>query len=141
MNAVHKRRLFVILMLICAGFSVVCLVLYALRQNINLFYTPTDIANGHVLTSQTIRVGGMVLNKSISREPNGVDVRFKVTDFKNTVEVDYHGVLPDLFREGQGVVIIGAMIDKQHVKASEVLAKHDASYMPREVKTALERTR
>lgn len=134
MNPVRKRKLgFLILLLLVLG-AVAFLVLYALRQNINLFYTPIQIAQGEAPVGHRIRIGGMVVKNSIQRSPNSLDVRFQVTDFHATLPVLYHGILPDLFREGQGIVAMGELGSNQEFVAQEVLAKHDANYMPPELK-------
>ena len=137
MTPARKRKMGVLLLIVSAIALVVSLVLYALRQNISLFYTPTQIAQGAAIQSHSIRAGGMVVPGSIIREPDGLTVRFKVTDYQHTITIIYHGVLPDLFREGQGIVAQGELIDNQHVKANTVFAKHDEKYMPPEVKEAL----
>jgi cytochrome c-type biogenesis protein CcmE len=113
------------------------LVLYALRQNISLFYTPTQVATGQAPVNHSIRVGGMVEKGSIVRADQGLEVQFKITDFEQTITVTYQGILPDLFREGQGIVAEGYLTDNHLFRASQVLAKHDANYMPPEVKAAL----
>lgn len=137
MKPARKRKLLVILLIGTILALVSALVLYALRQNISLFYTPTQIATGKAPANHSIRVGGMVVPGSINRKGDDLSVRFKITDYQHTVEVVYRGILPDLFREGQGIVAQGQLIDNQHVKATEVLAKHDEKYMPPEVKDAL----
>lgn len=113
------------------------LVLYALRQNISLFYTPTQVVKGEAPVQHPIRVGGMVEKGSIIRAHKGLEVQFKITDFDKTITLSYTGILPDLFREGQGIVAEGEVIDNLHFRATQVLAKHDANYMPPEVKAAL----
>lgn len=139
MNAVRKRKLTLVLFVLSVIAVVTALVSYALSQNISLFFTPTQLAMGEVKPNQKIRLGGMVVKDSVVRVSNDLSVQFKLTDFTQTVLVSYHGILPDLFREGQGIVASGQMIDKTHFKADEVLAKHDANYMPPEVKEALAR--
>lgn len=137
MNAARKRKL-ALIAFIFTVLSIVCaLVLYALRQNISLFYTPTQIASGEAPTNRPIRVGGMVEKGSIARAKKGLEVRFKVTDYEKTITVTYSGILPDLFREEQGIVAEGELINNQSFRATRVLAKHDANYMPPEVKAAL----
>ncbi len=89
------------------GSAVTALVLYALRQNISLFYTPSEIALGKTPVQHRIRVGGMVEKGSVMRTQNGLQVQFKITDFKQSIQVQYSGILPDLFREGQGIVAEG----------------------------------
>lgn len=139
MNPKRKRRLCFIL-LILGGVSIsAALILYALKKNINLFYTPTQIATGEAPKHKLIRMGGLVEKGSVKKMEKSLKVRFKLTDLKHTVIVDYDGILPDLFREGQGIVTLGKIDTGGHFVAREVLAKHDATYMPPEVKQALER--
>lgn len=137
MNPARKRKLLILLSALIALSIAAGLVLYALRQNISLFYTPTQIAEGQAPAKQAIRVGGMVEKGSLVRAKEGLRVEFKVSDLRKTVTVVHTGILPDLFREGQGVVVEGQLIDNQHVLATRVLAKHDEKYMPPEVKAAL----
>ncbi|CDZ78918.1 Heme chaperone CcmE [Legionella massiliensis] len=137
MNPARKRKLAVTLFIATILALVTGLVLYALRQNISLFYTPTEVAEGEAAKNRSIRLGGMVVKGSIVRSKDDLSVEFKLTDYKQTITVSYHGILPDLFREGQGIVAQGELSDNQHFIAKEVLAKHDANYMPREVKDAL----
>lgn len=137
MKPARRRKIGIIILLLVVVSIAVALVLYALRQNISLFYTPTQIALGEADSGRSIRAGGMVLPGSIVRESGDLTVHFKITDYKHTVDVVYRGVLPDLFREGQGIVAQGELLDNQHFKAITVLAKHDEKYMPPEVKDAL----
>lgn len=137
MKPARKRKMGIILLLLAVVGIAMALVLYALRQNISLFYTPTQIAQGEATGTRAIRAGGMVVPGSIVRESGDLTVHFKITDYKHTVDVVYRGILPDLFREGQGVVAQGELIDSQHFKASTVLAKHDEKYMPPEVRDSL----
>ena len=137
MNPRRKRKLLLLVMLVVVLGIVSALVLYALRQNISLFYSPSQIAMGAAPMERSIRVGGMVVPGSIKRKPDGLTVQFKITDYSQTITVFYHGILPDLFREGQGIVAQGLLLDNQHVKAIQVLAKHDEKYMPPEVKATL----
>lgn len=137
MNAVRKRKLMTLLF-IMAVLSIVCaLVLYALRQNISLFYTPTQVVKGDAPKMQGIRVGGMVEKGSILRDKTSLRVQFNITDYANTITVSYTGILPDLFREEQGIVVQGKIDAENRLQAAQVLAKHDANYMPPEVKAAL----
>lgn len=133
----RRRKLMMILFILSILSIASALVLYALRQNISLFYTPSQAVAGEVPQHHKIRMGGMVEKGSIVRSKKGLDVAFKITDFNRTITVSYTGILPDLFREGQGVVAEGQLLDKHHFQASQVLAKHDANYMPPEVKAAL----
>lgn len=137
MTEARKRKLMILLFSMSILSIVVALVLYALRQNISLFYTPTQVAAGEAPQQRTIRLGGMVDKGSIIRSKKSLEVQFKITDFNQKITVTYIGILPDLFREGQGVVTEGQLIDNRHFRASQVLAKHDANYMPPEVKAAL----
>ena len=141
MNPVRKRKLLLLLFIISVLMLVTGLILYALRQNISLFYTPTQIANGEAAKKRNIRVGGMVVKGSIIRSSKDLAVQFKLTDYKQTITVNYQGILPDLFREEQGIVAFGELDEHQHFIAKEVLAKHDANYMPPEVKAALSKTK
>jgi len=136
MNPKRKQRLFIILGMVSGLGIAVGLVMYALSQNINLFFTPTQIVKGEAPSAQMIRVGGMVADGTVDRDPQSLKVAFEVTDFDYNVRVSYEGILPDLFREGQGVVVQGRITEGQFV-ASEVLAKHDENYMPPEVTEAL----
>ena len=136
MNPKRKQRLFIILGMVSGLGIAVGLVMYALSQNINLFFTPTQIVKGEAPPAQMIRVGGMVADGTVDRDPQSLKVAFEVTDFDHNVRVSYEGILPDLFREGQGVVVQGRINEGQFV-ASEVLAKHDENYMPPEVAEAL----
>ena len=140
MNAVRKRKIIRIGCLIGVIAIAVALVTYALRQNINLFYSPSQVVTGEAPQKQAIRVGGMVVKGSVVRESN-LNIRFLITDNANTIEVSYRGILPDLFREGQGIVAQGSVLDAHHVTATDVLAKHDENYMPPEVKSVMIKTR
>jgi len=111
--------------------------LQAFQKNLLYYYSPTQIHAGEAPDSRSIRVGGLVENGSVQREPGSLEVRFTLTDFANTVGVSYTGVLPDLFREGQGIIARGKMRDDGMFVAEEVLAKHDENYMPPEVKDSL----
>jgi cytochrome c-type biogenesis protein CcmE len=136
-NPVRKKRLFIILAILAGVGIAVALALSALQQNINLFYTPTQIANGEAPQDTRIRAGGMVEKGSVQRSGDSLDVQFVVTDFAKSVTIRYHGILPDLFREGQGIVALGKLNADGVLVADEVLAKHDENYMPPEVTKAL----
>ena len=137
MNPVRKKRLFIILAILAGVGIAVALALSALQQNINLFYTPTQIASGEAPTDTRIRAGGMVRDGSVQRSQDSLEVQFVVTDFAKDVTIRYHGILPDLFREGQGIVALGKLDAEGVLVADEVLAKHDEKYMPPEVTKAL----
>lgn len=133
----RKRKIGLVIFILTVLSVATALVLYALRQNISLFYTPTQVVQGEAPIHRPIRVGGMVEKGSIHRASKGLDVEFKITDFDKTITILYTGILPDLFRDEQGVVAEGEAIDGHTFKATRVLAKHDANYMPPEVKSAL----
>ena len=137
MKAVRRRKLIIILFVLAVLALASALVLYALRQNISLFYTPTQAASGEAPIKRSIRIGGMVEKGSIVRASEGLNVKFKVTDYTKTITISYNGILPDLFREEQGIVAEGELINSQIFQATRVLAKHDANYMPPEIKAAL----
>jgi cytochrome c-type biogenesis protein CcmE len=140
MNPRKQRRLAFAITLLLAGGGAAGLAIFALQDNVLFFYSPTDIVDNpeRVPSGRVFRIGGLVQNGSVKRD-TGLDVQFVVTDGKNAVPVNYSGVLPDLFREGQGVVALGTRDSAGVFKASEVLAKHDETYMPPEVVDALKR--
>jgi len=136
-NPLRKKRLLIIVAILAGVGIAVTLALSALRENINLFYTPTQIASGEAPRDTRIRAGGMVEKGSLQRSADSLDVTFVVTDFNKSVTIHYRGILPDLFREGQGIVALGKLNAEGVVMADEVLAKHDEKYMPPEVTKAL----
>ncbi|HED14687.1 MAG TPA: cytochrome c maturation protein CcmE [Gammaproteobacteria bacterium] len=138
MRAKRKRRLILSGLLLVGIGTAVTLTLLALNKNINLFYTPTQVEAGEAPVNQSIRVGGLVEKGSVSRDKKGLTVRFKVTDTARTVAIEYTGILPDLFREGQGIVAQGRLNERGVFIADTVLAKHDENYMPPEVADALQ---
>lgn len=140
MNAVRKKRLFIVLAIVAGVGIAVALALSALQQNINLFYTPTQIANGEAPVDTRIRAGGLVEEGSVKRSSDSLQTDFVVTDGAAQVTIRFHGILPDLFREGQGIVAMGKVDESGILLADEVLAKHDENYMPPEVKQALEQS-
>lgn len=115
----------------------VLLVMTAMRDNIVFFHTPTEVITGKVVSDSQIRIGGLVEKGSLKRQANGVDFTFQVTDGAQSLPVSYTGILPDLFREGQGVVAEGQYREGAF-QASTILAKHDENYMPREAAAALQ---
>lgn len=138
MKAHRRKRLAIVLFIMVGLGSAIGLTLYALRQNINMFFTPSQVAQGEVAVGQRIRVGGMVKENSIRHVGDSLEVSFMATDYAHDVMVHYEGILPDLFREGQGVVVEGAVDAGGIFQASRVLAKHDENYMSPEVKAALD---
>ncbi len=139
MHPIRRKRLIIVLFLLCGLGLAIGLTTYALRQNINLFYDPSQIASGEAPKEVRIRAGGMVEEGSVQRDPDSLDVVFRVTDYNATVTMQYSGILPDLFAEGQGVVATGSLRPDGVFVAEQVLAKHDEQYMPPEVSESLER--
>jgi cytochrome c-type biogenesis protein CcmE len=138
MTRKRKRLIFVLAGLVLLG-SATWLTLSALQDNLVFFYSPTDIYTKGVTAGRLLRLGGLVASGSIKRESDGKTIDFTVTDGKNSIPVIYAGDLPDLFREGQGVVVEGRLQADGNFSASTVLAKHDEKYMPPEVVDALKR--
>lgn len=135
-----RQRRMTLVFGIIAGVGIAgALALSAFRSNVTFFFDPTAVAAGQVKTGEHFRLGGMVTKGSVKRQPGSLEVRFVVTDFKHDVPVSYTGVLPDLFREGTGVVAHGHMNGNGTFVADEVLAKHDEKYMPPEVAHSLKR--
>jgi len=133
----RKRRM-VLIGLVLVGVAVsATLALRAFQENLLYFFSPSQIAAGEAPKERTFRLGGMVAEKSVKRESGSLTVSFVVTDFAHEVPVQYTGVLPDLFKEGQGVVTLGRFGSDGTFVAEEVLAKHDENYMPPEVADAL----
>ncbi len=132
----RRQRLILVGLLLFGVGGAVALALIALNQNINLFYSPSQVVAGEVPKGATFRLGGMVVDGSVRREPGDLEVWFDLTDTAKVVTVQYDGILPDLFREGQGIVTTGNLVDGRFV-AQQVLAKHDENYMPPEVHEAL----
>jgi len=140
MNPKRKQRLILVIFLV-VGFSVVIgLAMYALTKNINLFYSPAQIAAGEAPVGARIRAGGMVVEGSVQRDTKSLAIYFELTDYEASAKVKYTGILPDLFREGQGIVALGRLDEEGILIADEVLAKHDENYMPPEVADALEKS-
>jgi cytochrome c-type biogenesis protein CcmE len=138
MNAKKRRRLYFAAALVAAGGVLAVAIVYQLGNNVLYFYSPSDVITKRVEPGVAFRIGGLVEKASVHHGA-GADVRFVVTDGARTVPVNFEGVLPALFREGQGVVATGAMDGSGTFNASEVLAKHDEKYMPPELVAALKR--
>ncbi len=135
----RKKRILVVCMMI-AGISVAALlILTAFKKNLMYFYSPTEIINGEAPQSRSFRIGGLVVSDTVIRNPDDLKVSFVLTDTVNEIKVIYDGILPDLFREGQGIVANGKLKSENVFVADEVLAKHDENYMPPEVADALEK--
>lgn len=134
----RRRRLYVVLFLVVTSSAAVGLTLMALNENINLFYSPQQIASGEAPVGKTIRAGGVVVPGSLRRDESSLLIEFDISDLKTApLRVAYTGILPDLFREGQGIVALGKVNQQGIFVAEEVLAKHDENYMPPEVAAAI----
>ena len=133
MTPKRKKRLTIILGLVFGTALIVGLVMFSLSENINLFYSTTQIAKGEAPVGARIRAGGMVVDGSVKRSKDSLKVQFALTDYEHQVTVEFTGILPDLFREGQGIIAQGKMDANGIFQADEVLAKHDENYMPPEI--------
>ncbi len=137
-----RRQRMVLIGLVIAGVAVSAgLALKAFQENLLFFFSPTQVVAGEAPESRAFRLGGMVVEDSIERAPGSLTLSFVVTDFLHSLPVSYTGVLPDLFGEGQGVVVRGRLASDGGFLAEEVLAKHDENYMSPEVADALARAR
>ena len=133
MNPIRKQRLYALVAILIGSLLATWLVISALSENMNLFYSPTEIKVAELNEDTLIRAGGMVKTGSIIKDTNSLNVVFTVTDYQNDLEINYEGILPDLFAENAGVVVRGNLNTDGSFKAIEVLAKHDEYYMPPEV--------
>lgn len=139
-KARHKRFILMGVALALLGLGVM-LILNAFKNNMVFFYTPTQVVKGEVPTHTAFRMGGLVSKNSLIRLDDGLTVNFKITDTFKTIPVTYRGILPDLFKEGKGVVAQGKIRPDGVFEASEVLAKHDENYMPPEAANAIKRAK
>jgi cytochrome c-type biogenesis protein CcmE len=137
MKSRHKKLLVIALALAGIGIAA-ALILNAFQSNLVFFFSPSEVNAGKAPTDRAFRVGGLVEDGSVRRDPDGLTVRFVVTDTAHSIPVVYQGILPDLFKEGKGVVAEGRLGDGGMFTASQVLAKHDENYMPPEAAHALE---
>jgi cytochrome c-type biogenesis protein CcmE len=137
MRAARKKRLYLIALMVIGVGIAVAFALNAFNQNLMFFYSPSEVIAGDAPSDRTFRLGGLVTDGSVQRQPDGLTVQFDVTDTAKNVKVQYTGILPDLFREGQGIVAHGRLRDDGVFVADEVLAKHDENYMPPEVADSL----
>ena len=133
MNSLRKQRLQVVLLIMLAGVLASGLIIYMLGQNANYFYTPSQIAQGEAPQGVFLRAGGMVVEGSLLRDPDSLAVEFRVTDGNAVLVIQYRGILPDLFDEGEAAIAAGKVDQNLVLQATEVLAKHDENYMPPEV--------
>jgi cytochrome c-type biogenesis protein CcmE len=136
----YKRFAAALLILIGVGIAV-GLALKAFNKNLLYYYTPSQVAAGQAHPGQMFRMGGLVTTGSVQRTPGSMTVSFTLTDMQNSVPITYTGILPDLFREGQGIVVHGSLAGDGRFTADEVLAKHDEKYMPPEVAAAIKKAK
>ena len=127
MNSIRKKRIYNILFVFLFSVSGISLILYSLNSNLDYFFTPTELKDRNIPADKRIKVGGMVLSGSVERISSSIS--FVITDYENSIKVEYEGIVPDLFKEDSGVVVLGNLRDKIFY-AEEVLAKHDENYMP-----------
>lgn len=138
MHPLRKKRLIIISLMVAGIATATGLALYSFSQNLMFFYSPSEVVAGKAPDNHTFRVGGMVLEGSVKYDPNSVQVSFTVTDYKKNVTIHYDSILPDLFREGQGIIALGKLNSQGEFIADDVLAKHDEKYMPPEVQASLD---
>ena len=138
MNPIRKQRLYALMAILIGSLLATWLVVSALSENMNLFYSPTEIKEANLDQGTLIRAGGMVKAGSIIKSKDSLDVSFTVTDYQNDLLIKYEGILPDLFAENAGVVVRGNLTPEGDFLAIEVLAKHDENYMPPEVAKLLD---
>ena len=133
MNPIRKQRLYALIAILLGSLLATWLVVSALSENMNLFYSPTEMKEANIKQNVLIRAGGMVKPGSIIKSTDSLNISFTVTDYQNELVINYQGILPDLFEENAGVVVRGNLGSDGNFNAIEVLAKHDENYMPPEV--------
>jgi cytochrome c-type biogenesis protein CcmE len=133
----RRKRLLAVTAIVAGVAAAATLAMLAFEDNLLYFYNPTQVHAGEAPTDRMFRIGGMVTEGSVQRTEGTLKIRFVVTDYKESIPVNYEGLLPDLFREGQGVIAHGRLTDTGEFVANEVLAKHDENYMPPEVAESL----
>jgi len=139
MKPIRRQRLILIILMVVGIGTAVGFALKSFNENLMYFFSTTDVMAGKAPKDALFRLGGMVVKGSVQRPGDGLTVHFKLTDFSKEVAVEYTGILPDLFREGQGIVANGKLDERDVFVAQEVLAKHDENYMPPEVKASLKK--
>ena len=134
MNPKRKNRLYMVGFILVVAAGLIASLMVAMQEDLNLFYPPDEVVSGKAPVGHPIRAGGMVLEGSVARDPGSLAVEFTLTDYAGSeFDVVYEGILPDLFREGQGILVRGELNDARQFQAIEVLAKHDENYMPPEL--------
>ena len=141
MKPARKKRLFFIIFLISGVAIAASFAFYAFNQNIMFYFSPSEVKQGKAPVNKLFRMGGMVVEGTFKKEKNTLKVFFDITDYEKTVSVEYTGLLPDLFREGQGIISRGKLNSEGVFIAEEVLAKHDENYMPPEVAESLKKAK
>lgn len=141
MNPKRKNRLILVLLILAGTGLAVALGTMALKENIQYYLSPSEVKAGKAPPNHTFRLAGLVSNGSVKREKNGLTTHFDITDNVETITVTYTGILPDLFREGQGIVATGKLEGSSLFVAEDVLAKHDENYMPPPVQDALDKAK
>lgn len=140
MTPKQKQRAIIVVALVAITLAAIGLLVYASRSELNYYYSPIEVKEGKAPLDRSIRIGGLVAPGSLVKSTTKIDVEFDIMDGKDRVHVTYDQMLPDLFREGQGVIATGVLSDDNNFKATEILAKHDETYMPPEVKDSLEKS-
>ena len=135
-----RRRLYVVMGAMVLLSAATALVIGAFRDNLVFFFSPTELVENSIPVGQRIRIGGLVEDGSFVQGEDGLTVHFSITDLNQNIRVSYRGILPSLFREGQGVIVQGRLENSDHFIADEVMAKHDENYMPPEVADALKKS-
>jgi cytochrome c-type biogenesis protein CcmE len=138
MNPKRKKLLLITVFIVLGAGTATALMLKAFQENLLYFYSPMQVKNGEAPANRSFRIGGLVVTGSVNRNPQSLFISFDLTDTVENVTVTYDGILPDLFREGQGIVANGKLGQDGVFQATEVLAKHDENYMPPEVAAAIE---
>ena len=137
MTPTRRKRLYLVVLIVIGIATATGLAINAFNENLMFYYSPSEVVAGNAPTDHPVRVGGLVTTGSVQRIENGLTVQFDLTDNQETITVEYEGILPDLFREGQGIVSMGRLRNDGVFVADEVLAKHDENYMPPEVADSL----
>ncbi len=140
MTPKQKQRAIIVSALVVITLAAIGLLIYASRSELNYYYSPIEVKEGKAPLERSIRIGGLVAPGSIVKSTETIDIAFDIMDGKDRVRVTYDKMLPDLFREGQGVIATGILKDTSNFTATEILAKHDETYMPPEVKASLEKS-
>jgi cytochrome c-type biogenesis protein CcmE len=140
MTPKQKQRGIIVVALVVITLAAIGLLIYASRSELNYYYSPVEVKEGKAPLERSIRIGGLVAPGSVVKSTETIDIAFDIMDGKDRVRVTYDKMLPDLFREGQGVIATGLLKDQNNFVATEILAKHDETYMPPEVKESLEKS-